>query len=175
VKVVLFEPQIPQNTGNVVRTCAVTGADLVLVEPLGFAPTDRQLKRAGLDYWLGVNVTLIRDLSSYLRQVQLPFFLFSSKGSTLYSEVIYTSDSLLIFGSETHGLPSSLFEEWPDRVVTLPMRTNQRCLNLSNAVAIALYEAWRQTGFLGCSSRFREECESESKPSFLERPIPDAR
>ena len=108
MKVILYQPQIPQNTGNIVRTCAVTGCDLIMVKPLGFSTDDRWLKRAGLDYWEGVEVTLIDNLEDYLEQEQdTPFYFFSSKAKTLYTSVTYQANTLLVFGSETSGLPPS--------------------------------------------------------------------
>src|ERR1700722_19562334 len=105
MKVILYQPQIPQNAGNIVRTCAVTGSDLIMVKPLGFSVTDRWLKRAGLDYWEGVNVSFIDDLESLLESTNHQFFFFSSKVSTRYTEVSYQPNDFLIFGSETSGLP----------------------------------------------------------------------
>lgn len=148
MKVVLFQPQIPQNTGNIVRTCAVTGSDLILIPPLGFKISDRKLKRAGLDYWEGVSMTLIDDLFSYLQGLESPFYFFSSHALKKYTDVSYTSHDHLIFGSETEGLPSLYWERWPDRFLTLPMIPRSRCLNLSTSVGIALYEAWRQIKFV---------------------------
>lgn len=147
MKVILYQPQIPQNAGNVVRTCAVTGCDLIMVRPLGFSTHDRWLKRAGLDYWEGVNVSFIDNLEIYLTQYAGSFYFFSSKATTLYSEVNYQADSALIFGSETSGLPLSLFEKWPDHFVTLPMIEGVRCLNLATSVGIGVFEAWRQQHF----------------------------
>ena len=147
MKVILYQPQIPQNAGNVVRTCAVTGCDLMMVKPLGFSTHDRWLKRAGLDYWEGVNVSFIDDVETYLNEFSGSFYFFSSKADQLYTSVTYSSDSLLIFGSETSGLPSHLFEKWPDRFVTIPMIEGVRCLNLATSVGIGVYEAWRQQGF----------------------------
>ncbi len=147
MKVILYQPQIPQNAGNVVRTCAVTGCDLIMVRPLGFSTHDRWLKRAGLDYWEGVNVSFIDNLESYLSEYSGSFYFFSSKATALYSSVTYQTDSLLIFGSETSGLPSSLFEKWPDRFVKIPMIEGVRCLNLATSVGIGVYEAWRQLNF----------------------------
>lgn len=145
--VVLFQPQIPQNTGNIVRTCAVTGTDLILVRPLGFSTSSRTLRRAGLDYWEGVNVSEIDDLETYLSTTKSPFYFFSSKASRLYTDLTYSKDTLLIFGSETAGLPSLFWQKWPSLFRTLPMKKDSRCLNLSNAVSIVLYEGWRQRGF----------------------------
>jgi tRNA (cytidine/uridine-2'-O-)-methyltransferase len=145
--VILYQPQIPQNTGNIVRTCAVTGSNLILVRPLGFAATDRWLKRAGLDYWDGVNVIFIDDLESFLDQTTKNFYFFSSKVSKPYSSINFNYDDLLIFGSETSGLPEIFFQKWPDRFITIPMVENVRCLNLATSVGIGLYEAWRQQHF----------------------------
>lgn len=146
MKVVLFEPQIPQNAGNIVRTCKVTGADLLFVRPLGFSTSDRQLRRAGLDYWDGVSVEFIDDLESYLEILASPFYFFSTKATKLYTETSYTKDAHLIFGSETAGLPQKYHERWKNQFLTIPMKEG-RSLNLANSVAISLYEAWRQQGF----------------------------
>lgn len=147
MKIILFQPQIPQNTGNIVRTCSVTGCDLILVPPLGFSITDRWLKRAGLDYWEGVNVEVIEDLNGFLNQTPHNFYMFSSKAKKLYTEPQYGKDNILIFGSETSGLPASITEAWPDRCVTIPMIEGVRCLNLATSVGIAIYEALRQQSF----------------------------
>jgi len=147
VKVILYQPQIPQNTGNIVRTCAVTGCSLTLVRPLGFSVTDRWLKRAGLDYWEGVEVSFIDDLEKYLEETQNQFYFFSSKAKRHYSEVSYTSSDMLIFGSETEGLPAAFHKKWPERYVKLPMIPDVRCLNLATSVGIGVYEAWRQQNF----------------------------
>lgn len=148
MEIVLVHPEIPQNTGNIVRTCAATGARLTLVKPLGFSITDRWLKRAGLDYWNAVDITVIDDLETYLKKSKYPFYFFSSHAKPAYSEITFTDDTLLIFGSETQGLPSHYLETWPDRFYTIPMKGDTRCLNLSNAAAIVLYEAQRQTDFV---------------------------
>lgn len=147
MKIILYQPQIPQNTGNIVRTCHATGAELILVPPLGFQTDDKSLKRAGLDYWEGVSVSYLDNLMEFLENQTLPFYFFSSKGETVYSDVHYPKDSLLIFGSETTGLPIEFREKWPEKFLTIPMRKNSRCLNLSNSVAIALYEALRTQDF----------------------------
>lgn len=145
MKIILFQPQIPQNTGNIVRTCSATGASLLLVRPLGFSTASRHLKRAGLDYWSGVDVQEIDDLFEYLTTQEHPFFFYSSKAANPYTEAPYTKASLLIFGSETTGLPPLYFEKWEDRFYTIPMRKQARCLNLANSAAIVTYEALRQT------------------------------
>jgi len=147
MKIILFQPQIPQNTGNIVRTCSVTGASLTLVRPLGFSVTDRWLKRAGLDYWEGVDVSFIDDLEQFLEETSYPFYFFSSKASKKYTDIHYRPNDILIFGSETSGLPPHFTERWPDRFATIPMIPESRCLNLATSAGIVLYEAWRQQGF----------------------------
>lgn len=148
MNVILFEPQIPQNAGNIVRTCAVTGSSLYLVKPLGFSVTSKALKRAGLDYWEGVNVNLIDDLEAFLDTCEGRFFFYSSKATYCYTDVAHEPGDFLIFGSETAGLPASFWEKWSEKFYTIPKRSGTRCLNLANAVSIVLYEAWRQQGFL---------------------------
>lgn len=148
MKIVLFEPQIPQNAGNIVRTCSATGTDLVLVKPLGFSTASRHLKRAGLDYWEGVDVDMIDDLESFLETSSAPFYFFSSKETRPFTEVEYTDDAILIFGSETAGLPPLFHQKWKDKFYTIPMKKNTRCLNLANSVAIVIYEAMRQKNFI---------------------------
>jgi tRNA (cytidine/uridine-2'-O-)-methyltransferase len=144
--VILYQPQIPQNTGNIVRTCAAAAAGLVLVRPLGFSTSDRHLKRAGLDYWEGVDVQEIDDLPHFVKGK--PAFFFSSKATNLYTEAAYPPDALLVFGSETEGLPILFRERWPDRFFKIPMSTKARCLNLACSVSIVLFEALRQNHFL---------------------------
>lgn len=148
MKVILYNPQIPQNTGNIVRTCRITGSDLILIPPLGFDISHSKCQRAGLDYWDMVNIKYITNLSSYLRSTTNNFYFFSSKADYIYSDIEYKFDDILIFGSETSGLPSYLKKEWPNHFYTIPMLDTNRCLNLSNSVAIILYEAWRQIGFI---------------------------
>lgn len=147
-KVILFQPQIPQNTGNIVRTCAVTGSDLILVRPLGFSTSNSRLKRAGLDYWEGVNVSYLDDLLLHLKQLQQPFYFFSSRGKKRYTEIDFEPGAHLIFGSEDAGLPAIFHETWPDEIYSIPMIEGSRCLNLANSVSIVLYEAWRQGDFI---------------------------
>lgn len=146
--IILYRPQIPQNAGNIVRTCHATGCNLVLVRPLGFKTDDKSLKRAGLDYWEGVDVTLIDDLMEYLENETRPFYFFSSKATTIYTETSFENDVVLIFGSEPGGLPDQFVNRWPERFLTLPMQEGSRCLNLSNSAAIALYEVLRQSHFI---------------------------
>ncbi|MBI3211148.1 MAG: tRNA (cytidine(34)-2'-O)-methyltransferase [Simkania negevensis] len=147
-EVILYRPQIPQNTGNIVRTCHASSASLGLVKPLGFKTDDKSLKRAGLDYWQEVKIRSIDHLPKLLEETNSPFYFFSSKGKHLYTDINFSENSLLIFGSETEGLPSFYYERWPHLFYTIPMLPRTRCLNLSNAVAIVLYEAWRQRNFV---------------------------
>lgn len=147
MKIVLFEPQIPQNTGNIVRTCSITGTDLILVKPLGFRTSNRYLKRAGLDYWDEVSIEEISNLAEYLEQLSDPFYFFSSKATKSYSEVEYSENSILIFGSETSGLPDFYHKKWPNQFHTIPMKKGRRSLNLANSASIVLYEALRQQNF----------------------------
>ncbi len=144
MKIVLFQPQIPQNAGNIVRTCSVTGTDLIFVKPLGFSTSSRHLKRAGLDYWEGVDVQIIDDLISYLENLSTPFYFFSSKATKNYTDVDYTSQDHLVFGSETEGLPPAIHERWKERFYRIPMKPGARCLNLATSAAVVLYEAKRQ-------------------------------
>ena len=147
MKVVLFNPQIPGNCGNIVRTCAVSGCGLILVRPLGFSVSNRWLKRAGLDYWLGVEVEVVDHLEPVLQNCKgTPYFL-SSKAKKRYTDTSYSPEDLLIFGSETSGLPNDLSERYGDQFLTIPMQPEQRCLNLATSVGIVVYEAWRQVGF----------------------------
>lgn len=147
MKVILYQPQIPQNTGNIVRSCSVTNTELLLVEPLGFSIGDRWLKRAGLDYWAGVSVDTTHDLEGFLASYPHNFHFFSSHAKKSYAEASFAAGDALIFGSETTGLPQSFRERWPDKFLTIPMTPSSRCLNLSTSVGIALYEAWRQNDF----------------------------
>jgi tRNA (cytidine/uridine-2'-O-)-methyltransferase len=146
VKVVLFQPEIPQNTGNIVRTCAVTGNDLILVRPLGFSTASRHLKRAGLDYWDGVDVKMIDDLMTYLDQLSTKFYFFSSKAKKNYTDIDYSPTDHIIFGSESAGLPETYLQKWGDQFYRIPMKQGARCLNLATSAAVVIYEAWRQMG-----------------------------
>lgn len=148
--IVLVEPEIPQNTGNISRTCAVTGSRLHLVRPLGFTIDDRQLKRAGLDYWKDLDLTYYDTFEELeQRHPEARFFLFSTHAKRLYSEVDYRDEDFLVFGKETAGLGPALLNRRASDGVRIPMKSDQRSLNLSNSAAIALYEALRQTGFPG--------------------------
>jgi tRNA (cytidine/uridine-2'-O-)-methyltransferase len=147
MNILLYQPQIPQNTGNIVRTCSVTSTSLILVKPLGFSVSSKHLKRAGLDYWNEVEIKYIDDLLEYLNTLQVPFYFFSSKATTPYTSINFSKEDILVFGSETFGLPSEIFELWPEKCYTIPMVSDARCLNLSNSAAIVLYEALRQQNF----------------------------
>lgn len=150
INVVLYSPEIPQNTGNISRTCAVTGARLHIIKPIGFEISDRTLKRAGLDYWDKLEVTYYENYEDFLRQNEnAQLYFFSAHGKMSYADINYPDGVFLIFGRESVGLPKELVEENTDRSVRIPMRKTLRCLNLSNSVAIAVYEALRQTGFNG--------------------------
>ena len=148
--VVLVEPEIPANTGNIARTCAVTGAQLHLVEPLGFDISDRQLKRAGLDYWPELNVQVHENLEAFFARTEGgTFFYCSTKAGRCFTDVAYPDGCYLLFGKETKGLPEPLIFSHPEAAVRIPMRKGLRSLNLSNSVAIVLYEALRQHQFPG--------------------------
>ncbi|HEY3379170.1 MAG TPA: tRNA (cytidine(34)-2'-O)-methyltransferase [Armatimonadota bacterium] len=144
--VVLIEPEIPPNTGNIARLCAATGAELHLVGPLGFRLHDRALRRAGVDYWDAVNVQRHINFDGYLAEQKPPrFFLFSTQGERSHFDVTYQPGDALVFGSEGKGLSDTLLAAWPERIIQIPMRTDRvRSLNLANSVSIALYEALRQ-------------------------------
>jgi tRNA (cytidine/uridine-2'-O-)-methyltransferase len=149
--VVLVEPEIPPNAGNVIRLAANTGVRLHLVEPLGFSMDDRNLRRAGLDYHELATVRLHRDWAA-CRSVLAGrrMFALSTRGERRYAEIRYREDDVFVFGAETRGLPAPLLEEFPAEMrLRLPMRPGNRSLNLSNAVAVVVFEAWRQLGFPG--------------------------
>ena len=146
--IVLVEPQIPQNTGNISRTCAVTGCSLHLVEPLGFKIDDKKLKRAGLDYWSELDIHYYSSFEELEeRYPNSRFFLFSTHAERNYAEVSYRPGDFLVFGKETAGLGEELLKRRSEDAVRIPMRKTLRSLNLSNSAAIAVYEALRQNGF----------------------------
>jgi tRNA (cytidine/uridine-2'-O-)-methyltransferase len=149
--IALVEPEIPPNTGNIARLCAATGSVLHLVGQLGFKMTDRQLKRAGLDYWDSVNMVKHVDFAEFMEAISpgvpLNTYFFSTKGQRLYTDVKYRPGDALVFGSETKGLPDEILDAYPDNVLTIPIRTDAvRSLNLATSVGIVLYEALRQVG-----------------------------
>lgn len=148
LNIVLIEPEIPQNTGNIARTCAATGARLHLVEPMGFKIDDKKLKRAGLDYWYLLDITYYKDIDDFFeRNKDGNFFYFSTKADKTYAEVEYPDNAYLVFGKETKGLPEKLLYENHDTTVRIPMVDEARSLNLSNSVAIGVYEVLRQWNF----------------------------
>lgn len=149
--VILFQPEIPPNTGNVIRLCANTGAQLHLIEPLGFALEDKQLKRAGLDYHEYSRVQVHPDLATALTRIAPPrLFALSTRASVRHDSVAYADGDAFLFGPESRGLPQDLLDSLPEgHRLRLPMRPDNRSLNLSNTVAVMVYEAWRQHGFAG--------------------------
>lgn len=151
IDVVLYEPEIPPNTGNIIRLCANTGARLHLIEPLGFALDDARLRRAGLDYHEFAELRTHASLDACLASLDHPrTFAFSARSGVRFDRVAYRRDDVLLFGAETRGLPGAVLASIPaENRLRLPMRTGQRSLNLSNAVAVAVFEAWRQGGYAG--------------------------
>lgn len=150
INIVLYQPEIPPNTGNIARTCAITGSKLHLIKPLGFSIDDKQVKRAGLDYWHLLDLEVHDSLEAFLEKYgDKSLFFSSTKATRYYHEVCYTDDCFIVFGRETSGLPPMIHEHYPDRRIKIPMLQNEaaRSLNLSNSAAIVLYEALRQTGF----------------------------
>ncbi len=147
LNIVLIEPQIPQNTGNIARTCAATGARLHLVGPLGFQVTDSKLKRAGLDYWHLLDITMYQNTQEFFEKNKGDFYFFTTKAPHTYTDINYPDNAYLVFGREDAGLPESLLHDNPEQCVRLPMIQNARSLNLSNTVAVAAYETLRQWGF----------------------------
>ncbi len=147
--IVLVEPEIPQNAGNVARTCAVTGSKLHLVRPLGFEVTDKQLKRAGLDYWHFLDISYYDSIEEVMDKFYNGenFWFFSTKAKNVHSEVSYKDGDFLVFGKETKGLSEPLLKKYYDRCVRLPMMGETRSLNLANSVCVGVYEALRQTGY----------------------------
>ena len=144
INIVMVEPEIPQNTGNIARTCAAPGARLHIVKPMGFNIDDKKLKRAGLDYWHYLDITYYENLEDFLSKNEGAFFYFTTKGRKAHSDVSYPDNCYLLFGKETKGLPEELLIKNPERCVRIPMQGEIRSLNLSNSVAIAVYEALRQ-------------------------------
>ena len=163
INIVLHEPEIPQNTGNIARTCAVTGASLHLIRPLGFSTDSRYLKRSGLDYWDKLDIYYYDSLEDFFtRHPEADYYCFTTKAPHVYTDVVYKDDCWLIFGKETRGLPEDFLKPRLGRCVRIPMRDTLRSLNLSNSVAIAVYEVMRQHGFEGLrggSGYFEESTE----------------
>ena len=169
LNIVLVNPEIPQNTGNIARTCAATGAVLHLLEPLGFSLSDKYLKRAGLDYWHLMTYHRYPSLEDFLqrhRDARMHFA--STKAPRGHHEAAYHDGDFLVFGCETRGLPENLLERVYDRCVRIPMRPEARSLNLSNSVAIVLYEALRQTDFPGLSAEGSLTGREEAEGAWLD-------
>lgn len=150
IHIVLVEPEIPPNTGNIARSCAATGARLHLVKPLGFSIDDKTLKRAGLDYWPYVDLEIHESLDDFFTKYKdMPMYLATTKGIRRYTDVTYEENAMLLFGRETAGLPRDLIEKYKERTIRIPMSgdTRLRSLNLSNSANIVLFEALRQLNF----------------------------
>lgn len=149
IGIVLLEPEIPQNTGNIARTCAATGASLHLIEPMGFTVTDAKLKRAGLDYWNKLDITYYKNIEDFYERTegQGEYYYFSTKAPKCYTDISYPDNCFLIFGKETAGIPEEILKKNLSKCVRIPMREALRSLNLSNSAAIAVYEVLRQGGF----------------------------
>ncbi len=148
LNIVLIEPEIPQNTGNIARTCAATGARLHLVEPMGFTIDDKKLKRAGLDYWYLLDITYYRSTEDFFEKNKNgKFYYFSTKAPKKHSDVTYENKVFLVFGKETAGLPETLLQQNPETTVRIPMIDEARSLNLSNSAAIGAYEVLRQWNY----------------------------
>ena len=161
LNIVLVEPEIPGNTGNISRTCAILGAHLHLIEPLGFSIDEKHLRRAGLDYWHLLDITYYGSLEEFFSQNPQSagnFFFFSTKAKHIHSDVNYPDGCYLFFGKETAGLPEKLLFENPETTVRIPMISSARSLNLSNSVAVGVFEVLRQWGYpkLLCEGRLRE-------------------
>ncbi|MGE5329649.1 MAG: tRNA (uridine(34)/cytosine(34)/5-carboxymethylaminomethyluridine(34)-2'-O)-methyltransferase TrmL [Deltaproteobacteria bacterium] len=148
LNIVLVEPEIPQNTGNIARTCSATGSKLHIVRPMGFFIDDKKMKRAGLDYWNEVEIIFHDSLQTFLEKYDSSLmFCISTKGAMCYTDVIYPDECFLLFGKETAGLPGWLIEQNYERALRIPMQGESRSLNLSNSAAILTYEYYRQRNF----------------------------
>lgn len=150
LNIVLLEPEIPQNTGNIGRTCVATGTRLHLIEPLGFSISDKAVKRAGMDYWPHLDVTVYEDFEDFLRRnPDAKIYMTTTKGPNVYTDVNYEPDCYIMFGKESGGIPEDILVANEENAVRIPMNQEIRSLNLANSVAIVLYEALRQNGFKG--------------------------
>ncbi len=154
LNIVLVEPQIPQNTGNIARTCAVTGARLHLIRPLGFEIDDKKLKRAGLDYWDKLDISYYDSFAEFVeKNSNGSYFYFTTKGKRIHSDISYPDNAYIIFGREDAGLPEELLHDNMEHCARIPMRDTLRSLNLSNSVAVATYEVLRQWGYPDLSTK----------------------
>ena len=164
LSVVLVEPEIPQNTGNIARTCAATGTALHLIRPLGFEISDRYLKRAGLDYWQYLDLHLYDGLDEFFQKNPGRYWFYSTKAQKRYDAPLFSGNTFLFFGKETRGLPEDLLRAHPENSLRLPMLTDIRSLNLSNSVAVAVYEVLRQWDFKGFQLQGHFPGSSEDHP-----------
>lgn len=148
--IVLFEPEIPPNTGNIIRLCANTGASLHLIQPFAFELDDKRLRRAGLDYKEWANMKIYDSYEHFIKEhVHRRLFACSTKGKSIYAKATYQADDMFLFGPETRGLPMEILNTFPEEnIIHIPMQNHSRSLNLSNAAAVILYEAWRQLDFV---------------------------
>ena len=149
LNIVLVEPEIPQNTGNIARTCAATGARLHIVEPMGFKIDDKKLKRAGLDYWYLLDITYYPSIDMFFEKNNGNYYFLTTKGRNVYSDVKFEGETYIIFGKETKGLDEELLKKNPEKCLRIPMISEARSLNLSNTVALTAYEVLRQWNFEG--------------------------
>ena len=156
MNIVLLEPEIPYNTGNIGRTCASVGASLHLIRPLGFDTDDKAIKRAGMDYWKDANVRYYDNFQDFVNKnglgepgAKAGLFMSTTKAPRLYTDVSYKTDDFIMFGRESAGIPEPILRRYKDNIIRIPMLENRRSLNLSNSVAIVLFEALRQNGFKG--------------------------
>ncbi|MCL2421133.1 MAG: tRNA (cytidine(34)-2'-O)-methyltransferase [Defluviitaleaceae bacterium] len=150
VNIVLLEPEIPANTGNIGRTCVATGSPLHLIRPLGFQTDDKSIKRAGMDYWSQIDVHYYDDFEDFVEKNGHPvIYMTSSKVTRGYTDVLYPPGAFIMFGSEGSGIPVDILDKYPDTCVRIPMIPGVRCINLASSVALVVYEALRQQGFVG--------------------------
>ena len=150
INIVLLEPEIPANTGNIGRSCVATGSTLHLIEPLGFSTDDKYIKRSGMDYWAQLDVRYYNNFEDFLNKNQHPMiYMTSSKVTRCYTDVAYPPGAFIMFGKESAGIPKGILDKYPDTCVRIPMIPGVRCLNLGSSVAVVLYEALRQQGFIG--------------------------
>lgn len=169
MRIVLFAPEIPQNTGNIARTCAATGTELILVEPLGFSLSDKYLKRAGMDYFSMVDMRVVPNFETLLQQYPDGKFHFAStKAPRAYTQATYGTEDFLVFGSESRGLPENLLEKRYEDCIRIPMRREARSLNLSVSAAVVLFEALRQQDFPGLSAQGQLTGRAEENAPWLD-------
>lgn len=163
--IVLVEPEIPQNTGNIARTCKATGSTLHIVKPMGFTPDDKKLKRAGLDYWHELDIRYYENIDDFFNKCKGTYYLATTKAKHTYSEPCYKDGDYFLFGKETRGLSENLIKKYYDTSIRIPMMPDNRSLNLSNSAAIVLYEALRQNGF--CGMETEGELTGRDEPQWL--------